>query len=66
MKLWSDSFVLFFSKNFLDFEWNTNELKGIINFSSSNNKWYASVAISDSKVTVLDERSDETFCSFLF
>ena len=40
--------------------------KSIINLSSYRSKSYASVVLSDSEVTFLEDREVKTICSFLF
>ena len=53
-----------FSKNCLDIRFDTVEKHDIIN--SYIKKGYAAVVFSDSKVTVLEEGKNTTFCSLLY
>ena len=55
-----------FLKNFLNFRSDMMEKQGIINLSSYSIKSYASVVLSDSRVTFLGERSMQPFIHFSF
>ena len=58
--------ILIFPKNFLDFSFETVEKQSIIYLSSYISKWYASVVLSDFKVTFLGEGDDAAFCPFCY
>ena len=52
-------------ENLLDLGCDTIEKQNIVDLSSYSSKSYASVVLSDSKVTFLEERDDEVFRPFL-
>ena len=57
--------ILIFLKTVPNFKSDTTEKEGIINLSSYSTKCYASVVLSDSKVTFHEEEEDKAFCPFL-
>ena len=57
--------ILIFPKNFLNFWFDTVEKQSIINLSSYRNKSYASVVLSDSKMTFL-RKEDASFRPLLY
>ena len=56
----------FFWGIFFNFRLDTIKKQGIINLNSYRGKIYASVFLTDSKVTFLKEGKDAAFCSFLY